>query len=40
MRAQKNKIEREGMRNAHIRDGVAMCEALWYIQERVSNTSK
>lgn len=35
MRARKNQVERDGMRNAHIRDGVAMCESLSYLTDRV-----
>jgi Xaa-Pro aminopeptidase len=38
MRAQKNKVEREGMRRAHIRDGVAMCDSLSFFEERVSDS--
>lgn len=36
MRAQKNAVEREGMRKAHIRDGAAMCDAFSFFEERVS----
>lgn len=36
MRAQKNEVEREGMRNAHVRDAVAMCDTFSYLEERVS----
>ena len=36
MRAQKNHVEREGMRKAHIRDAVAMCDTFSYLEERVS----
>lgn len=35
MRAQKNEVEREGMRRAHIRDAVAMIDTLSYLEERV-----
>lgn len=35
MRSVKNKIEREGMRNAHIKDAVAVIETLNYLKERV-----
>lgn len=35
MRAQKNDIEREGMQKAHITDGVAMCETLSYLEQKV-----
>lgn len=35
LRAQKNEIEKQGMKKAHIRDGVAMCEVLSYLEERV-----
>lgn len=35
MKAQKNDIEREGMRKAHITDGVAMCETLSYLEQKV-----
>ncbi|XP_312988.6 xaa-Pro aminopeptidase 1 [Anopheles gambiae] len=34
LRAQKNQVERQGMRQAHIRDGVAMCEVLSRLEER------
>lgn len=36
MRAKKNDVERAGMRRAHIRDAVAMCDTLSYFEERVS----
>lgn len=36
MRAQKNQVEREGMRRAHVRDAVAMCDTFSYLEERVS----
>lgn len=39
MKALKNEIEREGMRKANIMDGVAMCEALSYIEHKVINLS-
>lgn len=35
MRAQKNQIERDGMRAAHVRDAVAMIDTLSYLEERV-----
>lgn len=35
MRAQKNSVEREGMRRAHVRDAVAMCDTFSYLEERV-----
>ncbi|XP_055375042.1 xaa-Pro aminopeptidase 2 isoform X2 [Condylostylus longicornis] len=34
MKAEKNAIEREQMRIAHIRDGAAMCEAMSMLEER------
>ncbi|XP_055615430.1 xaa-Pro aminopeptidase 2 isoform X2 [Toxorhynchites rutilus septentrionalis] len=34
LRAQKNEIEKEGMKKAHIRDGVAMCEVLSFLESR------
>lgn len=34
MRAQKNDVERQGMFNAHIRDAVAMCEAMNYLEDK------
>jgi Xaa-Pro aminopeptidase len=34
MRAQKNKVEREGMRRAQIRDAAAMCDTMSYLEER------
>lgn len=39
MRAEKNEVEREGMRRAHVKDAVAMCEAFSYLEERVSQIS-
>ncbi|KFB44673.1 AGAP004109-PA-like protein [Anopheles sinensis] len=33
-RAQKNDVEKRGMRQAHIKDGVAMCEVLSRLEER------
>lgn len=35
MRAQKNEVEREGMRRAHVKDAAAMCDTLSYLEERV-----
>uniref|UniRef100_A0A336MES5 CSON010922 protein n=1 Tax=Culicoides sonorensis TaxID=179676 RepID=A0A336MES5_CULSO len=34
MRAQKNEVEKEGMRRAHIRDAAAMCEVFAYLEQR------
>lgn len=34
MRAQKNEVERRGMFNAHIRDAVAMCDVLNYLEDK------
>ena len=39
MRAQKNDVEREGMRRANVRDAVALCDTLSYLEERVSASS-
>lgn len=39
MRAKKNHVERDGMRRAHVRDAVAMCETFSYLEERVSHLS-
>lgn len=36
MKARKNVVEREGMRNAHIRDAAAMCKFFAYFENRVS----
>lgn len=36
MRAQKNNVEREGMRRANVRDAVALCDTFSYLEERVS----
>jgi len=36
MKARKNQIEREGMRRAHIRDAVALCDFLAHFEESVS----
>jgi len=33
MKARKNKAERDGMRNAHLRDGVALVNFLYWIEE-------
>lgn len=35
MRAQKNDIEQKGMRRAHVRDAVVMCEFFGYFEEKV-----
>lgn len=37
MRAQKNQVERDGMRRANIRDAVALCDTFSYLEERVSH---
>lgn len=37
MRAEKNEVEREGMRRAHVRDAVALLDTLSYLEERVSS---
>ncbi|XP_069700563.1 xaa-Pro aminopeptidase 1-like isoform X2 [Periplaneta americana] len=36
MKARKNRVEIEGMRRAHIRDAVAVCDFLAYLEESVS----
>lgn len=36
MKARKNRIEIGGMREAHIRDAVALCDFLAYLEEAVS----
>lgn len=36
MKAEKNTVEKEGMRNAHIRDAAAFCEFLSILEEDVS----
>ena len=36
MKARKNQIERDGMRRAHIRDAVAVCDFLAHFEESVS----
>lgn len=36
MKAKKNDVEREGMRRAHIKDGAAICEAMFNFEQRVS----
>jgi Xaa-Pro aminopeptidase len=36
MKAQKNRVEIGGMREAHIRDAVALCDFLAYLEESVS----
>ncbi|XP_066586300.1 xaa-Pro aminopeptidase 1 isoform X2 [Prorops nasuta] len=35
LRAEKNEVEADGMRKAHVRDGVAMCEFLAYMEEQI-----
>ncbi|XP_047347893.1 xaa-Pro aminopeptidase 1 isoform X2 [Vespa velutina] len=40
LRAVKNEIEAEGMRKAHIRDGMAMCDFLAYMEEQISLNSE
>ncbi|KAL5272992.1 XPNPEP2 family protein [Megaselia abdita] len=34
MKAKKNAVEREGMRRAHIKDGAAICEAMFNFEQR------
>jgi Xaa-Pro aminopeptidase len=36
MKARKNRVEKGGMREAHIRDAVALCDFLAYLEESVS----
>ena len=36
MKARKNQVERDGMRQAHIRDAVALCDFLAYFEDSVS----
>lgn len=36
MRAQKTPEEQRGMREAHVRDAAAICEAMSYLESRVS----
>lgn len=40
LKAKKNDVEREGMRNAHIRDAAAMCKFFAYFENRVSLSNK
>ena len=35
MKAEKNAVEVEGMKNAHLRDAVALCDFLSLLQEEV-----
>ncbi|XP_063704298.1 uncharacterized protein LOC134833781 isoform X2 [Culicoides brevitarsis] len=37
MRAQKNEVEREGMKRAHIRDAAAMCDVFAYLEQKHLN---
>ncbi|XP_039278158.1 probable Xaa-Pro aminopeptidase P isoform X1 [Nilaparvata lugens] len=37
MKAEKNLVEREGMRNAHIRDAAAICEFMSMFEEQMDN---
>ncbi|XP_034173971.2 xaa-Pro aminopeptidase ApepP isoform X2 [Osmia lignaria lignaria] len=34
LRAEKNEVEAEGMRRSHLRDGIAMCDFLAYMEEQ------
>lgn len=34
-KAVKNKVEIKGMQNAHIRDGAAVCEYLWWLENEI-----
>ncbi|KAG8224298.1 hypothetical protein J437_LFUL007238 [Ladona fulva] len=38
-KAQKNQVEREGMRKAHVRDAVALCDFFAYLESQVSSGS-
>lgn len=40
MKAQKNDVERAGMRMAHIKDGAAMCDVMSYLEERFARGEK
>ncbi|XP_017795279.1 PREDICTED: xaa-Pro aminopeptidase 1-like [Habropoda laboriosa] len=40
LRAQKNEIEAEGMRRSHLRDAVAMCDFLAYMEEQYELNSE
>jgi|TARA_B110000259_G_scaffold187614_1_gene242493 Xaa-Pro aminopeptidase len=40
LKAQKNKIEVQGMRNAHLRDGVALTKSIFWIKNKVNNDKK
>lgn len=35
MKARKNKVEVQGMKNSHIRDGVAVCDYLAFMEKEV-----
>ena len=35
LRSEKNEIEAQGMRNAHIRDAIAMCDCISYIEDQM-----
>lgn len=37
MRAIKNKVQIQNLRNAHIKDGVAMCQFIYYIKNELNN---
>jgi len=36
MKAKKNSVEAEGMMNAHVKDGIALCDFLALMDEEVS----
>jgi Xaa-Pro aminopeptidase len=35
MKAEKNPVEREGMRRAHVRDAAALCDFMAYFEYKV-----
>jgi Xaa-Pro aminopeptidase len=38
LKATKNAVAVEGMRNAHMKDAVALCDFISHLQEQVSNS--
>jgi Xaa-Pro aminopeptidase len=38
LKATKNAVEVEGMRNAHMKDAVALCDFISHLQEQVTNS--
>lgn len=40
LKAIKNDVEAEGMRNCHVRDGVALCQYFAWLENAIKNGEK